>query len=199
MRPEGRVATRATPYRPRRLVLRDGRELTLRAITEADAPAIQRAFDQLSVASRRDRFLHHKKHLSPQALARGVHPLPGRDFVFVATLPRPEGFDIVGAAQYVQATPGDDSTCEFALTVAEDWRGCGLARQLLSCLLRRARRDGYAVMMGLVLADNAPMLALARSLKFDVEPSPDDGTVVHVRRRLGPPRPAPAPASPQRP
>jgi GNAT superfamily N-acetyltransferase len=193
------VATKAAPYRPRRLVLRDGRELTLRAITEADAPAIQRAFDQLSVASRRDRFLHHKKHLSPQALARGVHPLPGRDFVFVATLPRPDGFDVVGAAQYVQATPGDDSTCEFALTVAEDWRGCGLARQLLSCLLRRARRDGYAEMMGLVLADNGPMLALARSLKFDVEPSPGDGTVVQVRRRLGTPHPAPAPASPRQP
>lgn len=193
------MATKAAPYRPRRLVLRDGRELTLRAITEADAPAIQRAFDQLSVASRRDRFLHHKKHLSPQALARGVHPLPGRDFVFVATLPRPDGFDVVGAAQYVQATPGDDSTCEFALTVAEDWRGCGLARQLLSCLLRRARRDGYAEMMGLVLADNAPMLALARSLKFDVEPSPGDGTVVQVRRRLGTPHPAPAPASPRQP
>lgn len=188
------MATKAAPYRPRRLVLRDGRKLTLRAITEADAPAIQRAFDRLSAASRRDRFLHHKKHLSPQALARGVHPLPGRDFVFVATLPRPEGFDIVGAAQYVQATPGDDSTCEFALTVAEGWRGCGLARQLLSCLLRRARRDGYAVMMGLVLADNAPMLALARSLGFDVEPSTDDGTVVHVQRRLGPKRPARVPA-----
>lgn len=194
-----RVAKKPPPYRPQRLRLLDGREVTLRAITESDAPAIQRAFDLLSVASRRDRFLHHKKNLSPAALARGVHPLPGRDFVFVATVPRRGGFDIVGAAQYVQAAPDDDSTCEFALTVAEDWRGCGLARLLLSCLLGRARRDGYAVMMGLVLADNARMLALARKLGFEIEASPEDGTVVHVLRRLGLPRPAPASAAPERP
>jgi GNAT superfamily N-acetyltransferase len=154
------------------------------------------------VASRYNRFLQHKKHLSPAALARGVHPLPGRDFVFVATVPRTGGFDVVGAAQYVRATPADDSTCEFAITVAEDWRGSGLARELLASLLRRARRDGYTAMIGLVLADNAPMLALARKLGFGVEPTPEDRTAVQVRRRLGPPlappAPAPAPAVPQR-
>jgi GNAT superfamily N-acetyltransferase len=189
------VASRPALYRPRRLVLRDGRVVTLRAITESDAPDIQRAFDRLSMASRYSRFLQHKKQLSPAALARGVRPLSGRDFVFVATVPRDGGIDIVGAAQYVRATPDDDSTCEFALTVAEDWRGCGLARQLLACLLRRARRDGYELMMGLVLADNAPMLALARALKFSVEPSSEDGGVVQVLRRLGPPAPAAAEAA----
>jgi L-amino acid N-acyltransferase YncA len=183
------MAQEPPPYRPRRLVLRDGREVTLRAVTEAHAPAIQRAFDLLSVESRYSRFLHHKKHLSPEALARGVHPLPGRDFVFVATVPRRGGVDVVGAAQYVRATPGDDTTCEFAITVAEDWRGNGLARHLLASLLRRARRDHYAVMMGLVLADNDPMIALARKLKFSVAPSSEDSTVVQVLRRLEPQRP----------
>jgi GNAT superfamily N-acetyltransferase len=193
------LTTRPSRYRPRRLVLRDGREVTLRAIAEADAPAIQRAFDHLSAASRHDRFLHHKKHLSPEALARGVHPRPGRDFVFVATVSRPDGFDIVGAAQYVQATPDDDSTCEFAITVAEDWRGCGLARHLLASLLRRARRDGYTSMLGMALADNAPILALTRALGFHIEPSSEDGSVVNVLRRLAPRRPAPAQVLPQQP
>lgn len=189
----------ASRYRLRRLVLRDGREVTQRVITESDAPAIQRAFDLLSTQSRYNRFLHHKKHLSPEALARGVHPLAGRDFVLVATVPRPAGFDIVGAAQYVRATPEDDTTCEFAVTVAEDWRGCGLARQLLASLVRRARRDRYTLMMGLVLADNVPMLALARRLGFRVAPSSGQGAVVQVLRRLEPKRaragraPAPQP------
>lgn len=190
------MARQPTPYRARRLVVRDGREVTLRAISETDAPAIQRAFERLSMESRYNRFLHHKKHLSPEALERGVHPVPGRGFVFVATVPRPDGFDVVGAAQYVQAAPDDDSICEFAITLAEDWRGCGLARQLLTRLLRRARRDHYAVMVGMVLADNAPMLALARKLGFSVEPSAHDSSAVLVRRQLGLPPAAPAPTVP---
>jgi len=188
------VASKPAPYRPRRLVLRDGREVTLRAITESDAPAIQRAFDRLSADSRYQRFLHHKKQLSPAALERGVHPLPGQAFAFVATVPGPGGIDIVGAAQYVRAAEDDATTCEFAITVAEDWRGIGLARQLLASLLRRARRDGYAAMEGLVLAENAPMLALARKLKFVVEPSSPDSSAVRVLRMLAPP-PPPAPAA----
>ena len=184
---ERRMARQPALYRPRRLILRDGREVTLRAVTEADAPAIRRAFDRLSMESRYNRFLHHKKDLSPEALERGVHPVPGRGFVFVATVPRPGGFEVVGAAQYVQAKPDDDSTCEFAITLAEDWRGCGLARRLLASLLRRARRDHYAAMVGLVLAANAPMLALARKLGFSEEPSADDSSAVLVRRLLGPP------------
>jgi hypothetical protein len=35
-----------------------------------------------------------------------------------------------------------------------------------------------------VIADNRPMLALARKLKFVVYPEPDDATVVRVQRTL---------------
>ena len=193
------MARKPAPYRPRRLVLRDGREVTLRAIAASDAPAIQQAFDRLSADSRYNRFLQHKKQLNPQALERGVHPRPGQDFVFVATVPRAEGIDIVGAAQYVRAAEDDASTCEFAITLAEDWRGSGLARQLLASLLRRARRDGYAAMEGLVLADNAPMLALARKLRFLVEPSSSESSAVRVLRMLEPLPSASSRPAPERP
>ncbi len=101
----------------------------------------------------------------------------------------------------MRATPGDDTTCEFAITLAEDWRGSGLARHLLASLLRRARRDQYAVMMGLVLADNEPMIALVRKLRFSVAPSSEGSTVVQVLRRLDRQRPAQslAPAAARRP
>jgi acetyltransferase len=180
------VARDSEPDFPHRLVLRDGRVVDLRAITETDAPAIQRAFDQLSPQSRYNRFLQHKKHLDPAALARGVHPRPGQDFVLVAIQPLPGGIDIVGAAQYVRASPPDTSTCEFAVTVTEDWRSCGLARELLARLLHRARCDHYVAMLGLVLSDNAPMLALAHRLGFRVEPASAGDSVVQVVRQLDP-------------
>lgn len=171
-------------YRPRRVRLRDGREVTLREIEEGDASEIVAAFERLSAESRYSRFMQHKKQLDAGALERGVHPRPGLDYVLVATIPALDGIDIVGAAQYVRAQAGDDRVCEFAVTIAEDWRGNGLATALMSRLLRRARRDGYETIEGWVLASNTPMLALARELRFSADPVPDEADVVRVRREL---------------
>ena len=171
-------------YRPRRLRLRDGREVTLRAIGASDAPEIVQAFERLTTESRYSRFMQHKRELDAAALARGVRPRPGIEFAFVATVPAADGIDIVGAAQYVRADEADASTCEFAITVADDWRGSGLATKLLASLLRRARRDGYTRMEGSVIADNASMLALARTLGFTMHRFADDATVVRVERQL---------------
>lgn len=169
---------------PRLVTLRDGRQVTVRAVVASDAAEIGQAFERLSADSKYTRFMVHKNRLNPAALERGLHPVPGQAFVFVATVPASDGFDIVGAAQYVRANDNDDRVCEFAITVAEDWRGSGLAVHLLASLVRRSRRDGYGTMQGLVLAVNRPMLALARKLRFKVVPMPADATVVRVERQL---------------
>lgn len=181
---------------PARLVtLRDGRQVSVRAVRGSDEAGIVRAFERLSADSRYTRFMVHKKQLNPAALEAGLNPVPGRAFVFVATVPSSEGYEIVGAAQYVPADGSvtdqkdlDDKgrVCEFAITVADDWRSSGLAVHLLASLVRRSRRDGYARMEGHVIANNRPMLALARKLRFEVEPDPDDVTMVRVERRLAP-------------
>lgn len=182
--------------RPRLLTLRDGRQVTVRAVEGSDEAEIVRAFDRLSADSKYTRFMVHKKKLNPAALEAGLNPVPGQAFVFVATVPSSNGYEIVGAAQYVPAddreTGSSDSgdindkgrVCEFAITLAEDWRGSGLAVHLLACLVRRSRRDGYRRMEGHVIAANRPMLALARKLRFEVAPDPADATVVRVERQL---------------
>jgi RimJ/RimL family protein N-acetyltransferase len=175
-----------SPYRPRAIGLRDGRAVTLRSVLQTDAPEIVQAFERLSDSSRYFRFAQHKNQLNDAALERGVHPRPGRDFVFVATVPAADGIDIVGAAQYVPADERSDKSCEFAITVAEDWRRSGLATRLLASLVRRARRDGYKTMEGWVIAGNTPMLALARKLDFVIEPVAGDATVRRVQRALQP-------------
>ncbi len=198
--------------RSRRIRLRDGREVTVRPIGVDDKAGIVAAFERLSADSRYRRFMRHKKTLDEAALERGVHPRPGQDCAIVATVsaaprtPLPTSasvpasasistsaststraapaVDIVGAAQYVRVDDGDPHTCEFAITVAEDWRGSGLANRLMARLVRRARRDGYTTMEGWVLADNAPMLALARRFRFLIEPAPGAPGVMRVRRAL---------------
>ena len=178
------LAMTLSPYRPRRLTLANGREVTLRAIRASDDAAIAKAFERLSDDSRYARFMHHKKELDVAALRRGVRPQPGSAFAFVATVPAADGFDIVGAAQYVPSSEGDTEACEFAISVLDDWHGTGLATELLASLVRRARRDGYQAMLGSVMAGNDAMLRLARHLKFSVEPVPDEEGVVRVRRAL---------------
>jgi L-amino acid N-acyltransferase YncA len=178
------MARPPTRYRARLVRLRDGRAVTLRAIGAADGPEIVQAFERLSAESRYARFLQHKKQLDPAALARGVNPRPGQDFAFVATVPAADGIDIVGAAQYVRMGNADATTCEFAITVAENWRGSGLAARLMASLIRRARRDGYDRMEGMVNAGNSTMLGLARRLGFTINAGTDDATVLRVERIL---------------
>lgn len=170
------------PYRPRRVTLRDSRVVTVRAVRPDDAAEIVQAFERLSSESRYLRFMQHKRELDPNVLARGLNPVPGREFALVATVPAYDGYDIVGAARYVASA--QPKTCEFSITVADDWRGAGLATTLLRRLMRRAKRDGYRAIEGLVLADNVSMLALARDLRFATLPVPDDATVCLVRRAL---------------
>ena len=170
--------------RPSKVVLRDGRVVTRRPVRKSDVAELVQAFNRLSVDARYRRFMYHKEYLNPAFVERGVRPRPGQDFVFVATVPADDGFDIVGAAQYVPAETDDVEHCEFAITVAEGWRGSGLAANLLASLVRRARVDGYRTMEGLVLADNAPMRALAQKLRFAQKREPGDANVVRVVRVL---------------
>jgi RimJ/RimL family protein N-acetyltransferase len=179
LKPRTRLPAR---YRPRTVLLRNGRRVTLRAIVEADAAEIVQAFERLSADSRYLRFMQYKRAIDPAELSRGVRPVAGREFAFVATVPADDGIDIVGAARYVPA-PVED-TCEFAITVGEDWRGARLSDRLLASLMRRARRDGYRIFEGLVLATNQPMLALARRAGLHIEPQADEPTVVRVWRDL---------------
>jgi acetyltransferase len=83
----------------------------------------------------------------------------------------------------------DPASAEFALVVADAWQGQGLGRRLLERLLERAAEAGVRKLNGFVLADNAPMRALAARFGFDCTPDRDP-ELVRVERRLTPPAPA---------
>jgi len=184
-------ARAVTPYRARPLCLRDGRCVTLRGVVEADAAEIVQAFARMSPQSRYLRFMQHKRELDREALERGVRPLAGEEFVFVATVPAADGIDIVGAARFVRSASNlgaQRSICEFSISVDDAWRGSGLARALLAALMRRARHAGYRSIEGFVLAANAPMLGLAHRLGFSAALLPGEPSVKRVWRSLRPPR-----------
>jgi RimJ/RimL family protein N-acetyltransferase len=168
------------PFTPIEVELRDGRRVRLREIRPDDRDEVRQAFGRLSGESRYMRFMSYVKELSPQMLERTVKQQSERELGLVAEVAAPDGIDIVaGARYYVQA---DGETCEFAVTVADEWRRAGLASRLMRELITAARARGLKHMEGYVLAGNGGMLDLARRLGFRLQADPHDPavTIVHL-------------------
>jgi acetyltransferase len=79
---------------------------------------------------------------------------------------------IVGVSRYI--TNPDQSSCEFALLVADDFKGKGLGSRLMESIMDVARDRGLAEIEGLVLAKNTDMLDLMKSLGFTSKRYTDD-------------------------
>jgi len=165
------------PFAPIEVTLRNGRAVRLRAIRPEDRDEVQQAFARLSSESRYMRFMSFLKELPPRMLDGVVHPQREHGFALVAEIDAPDGIDIVGGARYIEE---ERKSCEFAVTVADDWQRVGLASRLLRELIAAARARGLERMEGFVLAGNSPMLGLARRLGFTPRADPRDPTVVVV-------------------
>jgi GNAT superfamily N-acetyltransferase len=167
------------------LKLRDGREVTVRAIRDEDKAAMSAAFEHLSADSRYSRFMAPLRELSPAMLESATHVRGERDLALVAVVGGPPAEAIIGGARYAANPGGDD--CEFAVTLTDEWQGVGLARQLMELLMEAARVRGFRTMEGFILTSNAGMRGLAQRLGFSDGPMPGDATVRLVRCQLGNP------------
>ena len=164
-------------FTPVEVTLRNGRRVRVREIRPDDRDEVQQAFARLSSESRYMRFMSFLKELPPRMLDSVVDVQREHGLAVVAEIDAPDGTDIVGGARYIEET---GKTCEFAVTVADDWQRAGLASRLLRELIAAARARGLQRMEGFVLAANSPMLGLARRLGFTLGADPRDPTVVVV-------------------
>ncbi len=156
--------------------LRDGRAVHVRAIRAADEEEILQAFDRMSADARYMRFMRSVREPDVGRLRQALAMFPEEGIGIVATVPAADGIDIVGSAICV-ISRGDPATCEFAISVADEFGGAGLASTLMRALIDAAGRRGLKQMEGFVLAANRPMLRLARRLGFSVAPDPEDPSV----------------------
>jgi acetyltransferase len=90
----------------------------------------------------------------------------------------------LGVARY-SADP-DRLSAEFAIAVLSDWHGRGVGHLLMARLIETAQQSGIGELVGLVLHENKPMLAMCRKLGFSIAPVPNDATVLQVRKSLAP-------------
>jgi acetyltransferase len=168
-----------------------GGEYSVRPIRPDDAQMLQDLMQHLSPESRYFRFVSSITELPPTMLARFTLIDYDREMALVAVFKeRVAGADgefteterIVGVSRYI--TNPDQSSCEFALVVSDDFSGKGLGSRLMLSIMDVAREKGLAEMDGLVLANNPGMLKLMRSLGFSVKTFAEDADFKIVTHAL---------------
>jgi GNAT superfamily N-acetyltransferase len=85
---------------------------------------------------------------------------------------------VIGEARH--AFVPERCECEFALSVADAWRGRGIGTLLIGEMERRARRLGARRLTAETLRDNEPMKALALKAGFSMTDMPSDARLVRI-------------------
>lgn len=168
------------------LSLRNGTPVLLRPILPTDAVAVQSFFRGLSAHTRYLRFFMTLPALTPALLASIVDVDYRRHMTLVA-FTRDGADRLIGVGQYVAASEPGAQRADCALVLDDAWQGRGLGRLLLGLLAEAARQAGIIRFEADVLAENRPMLSLARAAGFRVEPHGDGAMFRRVRALLAPP------------
>ncbi len=164
------------------LTLRDGTVLHTRPIRPEDAE-LERAFVAgLSEETRLFRFFYRLHELTPAMLARFTQIDYDRELALVAVHDVGGAVAFVGVARYI--TNPDQESAEFAVVVADEWQGRGVARALMERLLDVAKRRGLKRIEGSVLRNNVNMLRFTAALGFVTHDDPDASDQVLVVREL---------------
>jgi acetyltransferase len=158
-------------------------DVLVRPIRPEDAKIEREFVDGLSSRSKYFRFMNHMNKISPLLLARFTQIDYDREMALVVILGEHTAqASMIAVARYV-CNP-DRRSCEFALTVADDWQKKGIGRRLMERLIAIAQERGVEVMEGDVLAENGKMLRLCHSLGFRTIQGGPDPEVVIVSRNL---------------
>jgi GNAT superfamily N-acetyltransferase len=143
------------------VVLRDGSRARIRQGHRSDRDLLVRGFGRLSPDSRYRRFLTPMPELS-EPMVRLLTDVDHRDRESLVALDERTG-EGIGVARYVR-DPKRPEAAEVAVTVVDDWQGCGLGTQLLEAISARAREEGIDTFTALLLASNQEMMDLLRQL-----------------------------------
>jgi acetyltransferase len=160
-----RLAIRAYPSELEERIAHRGRSLMLRPIRPEDTARHRQFLSRVSSGDLYTRFFSRVRELPDSDLAHFTQIDYDREMAFIAVAAAgAEAGEILGVARAC-ADP-DNTAAEFAVLVRSDLKGQGLGSLLMRKLIRYCRERGTRELWGSVLAENAAMLHLARSLGF---------------------------------
>jgi len=160
--------------------LRDGRQVTIRALRPDDEAALTEAVEGLSAESLHRRFFAVKRNFSDREKAFFLHVDFVNHVALVAEIADGPEVKIIGGARYVVSWPG---SAEVAFAIVDEFQGQGLGTLLMGHLLTLARAGGLNTLVAEVLAENAAMLKVFEKSGLQLQTKRDAG-VVHVRMKI---------------
>jgi FixJ family two-component response regulator len=164
------------------LELHDGTQIVIRVMQPDDADIEDAFVRRLSPESSRMRFFSMIKQLSPALLDKFTHIEFPETYAVIATTIENDLERQIGVARYMSTEV--EGVAEFAIVVADEFQGLGIASKLLSGVVTAASIAGVNRLEGLVLKENRAMLNLAIDLGFQIHAEPNDLTLLRVHKNL---------------
>lgn len=146
--------------------LNDGKQVTFRMTHPEDAELQQSFIAALSEKSRYMRFFSGLSKLPAHVLKEFTSPLFPISYAVVAIISEHDKERQIGVARW--APTGTEGVAEFAVVVADDCQGQGIASRLMRVLITAATVGGLQRLEGLILKENKPMLAMVKKLGFQL-------------------------------
>ena len=163
-----------------RELLRDGRELEIRALRREDEADMLAAIENTSAQSLQRRFFVMKRHFSDKERAFFMD-VDFKNHVAIVALAEEAGSkSVVGGGRYIVFEPG---RAEMAFVVIDAWQGRGVGSILMRHLVKIANDAGLKELTAEVLPENKAMITVFG--KFGFKPgSRRDLQTVHLVLKL---------------
>ena len=159
----------------RHLILRDGARVVVRPIRPEDRQ-IERVFVQkLSDESKYFRFMSALRELNDAMLNRFTQIDYDQEMALIAVVCENALETQIGVARYIARAR--ETSCEFALAVADAWQHRGLGSILLCNFIDAACALGLQTMEGVVMAGNNKMLGLMSAFGFAIRSEPGNSSM----------------------
>ncbi len=148
--------------------LDDGTDVLLRPIRPEDEGMESEFINGLSEETSRYRFFNIVRDLPHSDLVRFCNIDYDREMAIIAEMTEGGRRREIGVGRLI-AEP-DRRRGEFAVVIADQYQTKGLGRKLVDMLIDAAEERRLESIYGVVLKDNAPMLALCKEMGFVLRP-----------------------------
>ena len=164
----------------RHIEVKDGWRVFVRPLRPEDEPLIHAMLKHVTMQDLRLRFFAPMKEFSHEFIARLTQLDYARAMAFAA-------FDeatneLVGVVRIHSDSIYESG--EYAILLRSDLKGRGLGWTLMQMIIEYAKSEELKAISGDVLAENTVMLAMCRSLGFEVKLDPVEHDICNVRLTL---------------
>ncbi len=165
----------------KRILLKNGTEVTLRPIRPEDEPMETEMVENLSTETLYFRFFGYVPRVSHDFLARFTHIDYDREMAIVAEIEEGGQKKMIGVVRIIADAWGESA--EYAIVVADAWQGLELGSNLTDYILEIARDRDIKRVYASMLATNKRMIHMFEKRGFKI--SREDFEIYRAELDLG--------------